>query len=88
MKSCTTIDPGFVGVQSYMGQIQEKTLTPGFHWKQPLINVIHMDTRIHVNESDYKAASKDMQDVIVRMALNYSLKSETASSMYQDVGMD
>jgi regulator of protease activity HflC (stomatin/prohibitin superfamily) len=77
-----------VGVPVLFGQVQDKPLLEGLNVVNPLYSVTTMDCRVQKAEGKYDAASKDMQNVHVTMALNFELIPVKACEIYQRVGMD
>lgn len=86
--SIRTVSPGHVGVVSVFGKVQERTLDEGLHFINPLASVERMTTQVQMTEADFGGATLDMQNVKVRMAINFRLRSEKASEVYQKIGTD
>ncbi len=86
LSSFTLIPPGTVGVVSIFGKVQEKPLYSGFNIVSPISEVTKMSVQVLKDDSDYDAASKDMQVVHIKTILNYSLIPERAPMLFQDVG--
>ena len=84
-----TIPVGHCGIVVRFGEVRN-TFASGLHVTAPLIdNVIRMDLRVRkVTVSGASAASKDMQDVKMDVAVNYRLQPEAAASVYSSVGTD
>lgn len=81
-----TVDTGNRGVvlrlQNPTGEIKEQ----GFYWKTPFLeDVIEMPVQIKKEESEASAASKDLQDVTTKIALNYHLDPSRVGVIYQEV---
>lgn len=84
-----TVDTGHRGVvlhlQNPTGEIKEQ----GFYWKSPFVeDVIDMPVQILKEESEATAASKDLQDVTTKIALNYHLDPSRVGTIYQEVKKD
>lgn len=85
--SCLAIVPaGHVGVPVLFGKVKQEVLKEGLSVINPLYEVVKMDCRIMKHEGKYDAASKDMQNVHVTMALNFRIIPEKAPFIYQKVG--
>jgi regulator of protease activity HflC (stomatin/prohibitin superfamily) len=82
------IAAGHVGVPVLFGKVQDKQLGEGLNVVNPLFSVTQMDCRVQKAEGKYDAASKDMQNVHVIMAINFELIPNKACEVYQGVGLD
>lgn len=81
-----TVDTGNRGVvlhlQNPTGEIKEQ----GFYWKTPFVeDVIEMPVQILKEEAEATAASRDLQDVTTKVALNYHLDPSRVGQIYQEV---
>lgn len=82
------IGPGEVGVRVRMGKVNG-TLNSGFHIITPLVeDVIKMDVKTTKVETTASASSRDLQTVSSALSLQYSVSSETAATLYEEVGLD
>lgn len=82
-----TVPAGHVGVPLLFGKVQPIALQEGFNIINPLYSVVKMDCRVQKHEGKYDAASQDMQNVHVIMALNFKLIPEKAPEVYQKIGL-
>ena len=81
-----TVGAGSVGVVTRLGAVN-RVANPGFVWKLPLIEGIHlMETRVQKEQTDASAASKDLQVVNSKVALNYHLNGQKAVEVFQNIG--
>ena len=80
------IPEGNVGVVVSFGKAQDEVLYPGFNTKPFFSDVVNMDTRWQKYYIETSAFSKDMQQVDIKMSMNYSLQKQGARKMYQEVG--
>lgn len=86
--SFRTVKAGYTGIVTRFGKVV-RTTDSGLTLKWPIIeNVIKMDTRTQKEEMDASAATKDMQDVNAKIAVNYSITKETALEIYNQLGTD
>lgn len=81
-----TVDTGNRGVvlhlQNPTGEIKEQ----GFYWKAPFVeDVVEMPVQILKEEAEATAASRDLQDVTTKVALNYHLDPSRVVQIYQEV---
>ncbi len=84
----TIVSPGYRGLVTTFGKIQDVPLEPGFHLVSPFSEIIHMDVRTQKAEAESVAASKDLQVVTTSIAVNYSLDTNALVSLYSTVGKD
>lgn len=82
----SVIPEGNVGVVVRLGQALDTTLPPGPFFKNPLINVVNMDTRYQKYKITTAAFSKDMQQVDVSLSVSYALRADSALNMFKTVG--
>ena len=84
------IHPGYVGVVTNLGVVQEDELPPGIHYVVPIINgITEFDTRVRaVRVENYTAASREQQDLFLNLTLNYHVIPDEASVIVSEVGTD
>lgn len=87
-KPFVIVDAGNRGVVTHFGAVQvDKVLGEGFHWVIPFYeSVKEVNVQIRKAEGDGDAASKDLQTVHARIALNFHLKPAQVAQTYQDIG--
>jgi len=84
-----TVGAGERGVLLNFGAVQDKVLGEGLYFKIPFVQeVVKMDVRIQKDEIPASAASKDLQIVTSRIALNYHLDPDEVNTIWQEVGKD
>jgi len=84
---CTVVGPGDRGVRLYSGEAQKELLKPGMHGYFPvLLTVSHMSVRVQKDEFRTNSASKDMQDVITTIAINWSVDPTKVYDVYTTIG--
>ena len=87
--STVTIQSGTVGVVSRFGAAQDNPLQPGFHFIIPFITTVHkMDVKTQKIEADCTAASKDLQTIATKVAINFKIDSATAPNLYRSVNIN
>jgi regulator of protease activity HflC (stomatin/prohibitin superfamily) len=81
------ITAGNQAVITRFGAITGKTLNPGMHLIIPFVDNVHIfDVREQKEQVDAGSASRDLQSVDVKIALNYHLDSSRVNQLYQEVG--
>lgn len=86
--SFTIISTGQRGVKMRLGVIKE-VLVEGLHFKVPLIDkIVKMDVQTQKEEVEVSAASKDLQTVSSKIALNYHLEEGSVNLLWQKIGKD
>lgn len=84
-----TIGAGERGILLQFGAVQDKVLGEGLYIKIPLVHkVVKIDVKIKKDEVPASAASKDLQIVTSRIALNYHLAPDFVNKIWQEVGKD
>lgn len=86
--SFTIVPPGHKGVILTLGAVNQNVMNEGFNLKIPFIqNIVHMDCRVQKTETAASAASKDLQTVSSKIAINYRIVSASSAKLYQNIGM-
>lgn len=85
----TIISPGERGVVIQLGSVQDKIMTEGFNLKFPWVQKVkHLDVKTQKEEVGVSAASKDLQTVTTKIALNYHLTPDRVNKLWQLVGAE
>lgn len=85
--SITTVPTGYVGVKTRFGEVQNDVIQEGLNTKAPFIeSIIKIDCRTKKLETASSTASKDLQEVSLKVAVNYNVNKETANTLYKEVG--
>ena len=85
--SFTTVSSGHVGVVRTLGEVQQTPLDEGFNFKKPFLDSIEeISVRLQKSDSAASAASKDLQVVSTRVAVQYSLNGAVAPRTFQAIG--
>lgn len=89
LSSVYTINAGESGVLLTFGKVSQTSLSPGLHFKWPLVqSVVTFDTRSQKYTTDSSAASQDLQIVSVSIATNYHIDSNKVGEIYQNLGVN
>lgn len=84
-----TVDAGHVGVVTQGGATTGTILKPGWNFKMPLLQGIeHFDLRTVRGDTEASAATKDLQDVQAKIAINYRLDGSVVVNVYNTLGKD
>lgn len=82
-----TVGAGERGILLQFGAVQDKVFGEGLYLKIPFVHkVVKIDVRIQKDEINASAASKDLQIVTSRIALNYHLDPNSVNKIWQEVG--
>src|SRR5262245_51209791 len=81
------VGAGQVGVVTRQGDVV-RTVESGPVWKLPWENVNKLNVQTQKKEVIAESASKDLQDVKAKLALNYNLKRDSALKVFKDIGKD
>ena len=85
--SVTTIKSGEVGVRIRFGKVVDKSTNEGINLKIPLIEKIQkMNVRVQKIEVETESSSKDLQEVEMKIAVNYRINRKEATGLYKNVG--
>lgn len=85
--SFRTIKSGEVGIKTRFGKVVGNQLNEGVNFKVPFIEKItKMNIRVQKLEIDTSGASKDLQDVQTKIAVNYRVNYKKATELYKNVG--
>ena len=87
LSSFQTIRSGEVGLRVRFGKIIDSNLKEGFNLKVPYIeNIVKVNIKVQKVERQTSAASKDLQDINTKIAVNYRIEADKASNLYKTVG--
>lgn len=72
-----------------LGNPSDSVISEGLHFKIPIIQSVRIfDIKTQKDEVDATAASKDLQTVSAKVAVNYHLQEGSAPRIYKEVGVD
>lgn len=85
--ACIAIVPtGYTGILTTFGRVEDRTISSGANVIAPWQKVVKMDNRTQKVQIDTAAFSSDIQQVDIKMSLNYCIDQETAQVLYRTVG--
>lgn len=84
---CSVVGPGERGVRISLGTVSEDPKPPGAYvWFPGFMGMAKIDVQIQKTTVEATAASKDMQDVVAQVAINWSLSPENVVKTYKEIG--
>ncbi len=87
LSSFQTIKSGEVGLRVRFGKIIDSNLSEGFNLKLPYIEqIVKVNIKVQKVELETSAASRDLQDINTRIAVNYRVEATKATNLYKTVG--
>lgn len=82
-----TIKSEEVGIKVRFGKIVNTSLDDGLNLKIPFIEkIVKMNIQVQKTEVDTSGASKDLQDISTKIAVNYKVNPKKATQLYKRVG--
>lgn len=85
--SCYIIQAGERGVLLTFGKANPNSIGEGLGFKIPFVqNIVIMDIKTQKYEAELTAASRDLQDVNTKIAINYRLIGEKVPEVYTEIG--
>jgi regulator of protease activity HflC (stomatin/prohibitin superfamily) len=80
------VPSGHRGVMTTFGKPAPDVYEEGIHLRLPIAQVLHlMDVRIQKGEADGDAASRDLQSVHTKIAINYHLDPKSAPQAFREI---
>lgn len=80
--SWRVVKPGEQGIKVTLGHVQDGTLSPGFHFKLPLLTTIHrVSTQTQTDHDKLPAASSDLQDVEIEVVVNWHVNPNSVANI-------
>lgn len=81
------VGAGERGVVLNFGAVQPIVFGEGIHFRIPVIQkIVKVDVKVHKEQVDAEAASKDLQDIRSTIAVNYHILPDKANWVYQNIG--
>jgi prohibitin 2 len=83
----STVPAGSRGVITTFGKPSEEVYSEGIHFRWPIAQTMHLVTvAIQKGEGDGDAASRDLQTVHTKIAINYHVRPDAVVSVFRDLG--
>jgi regulator of protease activity HflC (stomatin/prohibitin superfamily) len=87
--SVGTVGAGERGVRLRFSAVTDTILDEGLYFQIPMVErVVKMSVQIEKDEASSNAASKDLQSVSTRVAVNYHLDPDQVALVYQEFRLD
>ena len=83
-----TVPTGYTGILTTFGRVEENTLSAGVHLIAPWQKVIKMDNRTQKVQISAQSFSSDIQQVDLKMSVNYCIDQNTAQNLYKTIGKE
>lgn len=81
------INAGHRGVKTTFGKVEQTVLEEGLHFRIPIVQQVReINVQIQKAEGDGDAASRDLQQVHTKIALNFHLIPNRVAETFQNVG--
>ena len=85
----TTVQAGYVGVMTSFGRPSPNVYEPGIHFRMPISQSMHqVYVGIQKQISDVGGASHDLQQVDLKVAVNFEIAPSAAVRMYSQYNSD
>lgn len=82
-----TVPSGYRGVITTFGKPSDEVYTEGLHFKWPLFQRMHLvNVAIQKGEGEGNAASRDLQSVQTKVAINYHIDPGRAVYVFRELG--
>ena len=89
LQSVTIIHSGEVGIRIRFGKVMKQQVPEGIAFQIPGIEKIKkINIQVQKIEVDTNSSSKDLQEVNMKLAVNYQVEKNEANSLYKNVGMN
>lgn len=86
-QSFVIVPPGHRGVLVTLGRVSAQAWQEGLHLRVPLAQKVHLvNVQIQKGEGGDSAASRDLQHVNVKVAINWRLAPERTPQILQEIG--
>jgi regulator of protease activity HflC (stomatin/prohibitin superfamily) len=83
----TTVNPGQRGVRVTLGKASDTVLSEGMYFTAPFITSVNkVSIRLQKTEATAEAATRDLQRVTAKFALNWNINPDNVVLMYNSIG--
>ena len=81
-----TVPTGYTGILTTFGRVEDRTMGAGVHLIAPWQRIVKLDNRTQKVEINAQAFSSDIQQVDLKMSINFCIDQTTAQNLYRTVG--
>jgi regulator of protease activity HflC (stomatin/prohibitin superfamily) len=81
------VPAGHIGVKNRLGIVNPQQWGPGIQWTGIMTRTEKFDTRIQLREYSASSASKDMQIVSTKIALNFRVEPLSTPEIFKTIGL-
>lgn len=82
------VTAGSKGIILELGKVRPEVLDEGFHFRIPILQKIkNIDVRIQKYEAEADAASKDLQQIKSKIAVNYRIIPDKVAVLFRTIGI-
>ena len=82
------VPTGYTGIKTTFGKVENDTVSSGINIVLPWQSIINMDNRTQKTQIDTQAFSSDIQQVDIKLSVNYNIDQKTAQILYKTVGIN
>lgn len=80
------VPTGYTGIKTTFGKVENDTVSSGINFVLPWQSIVNMDNRTQKVQIDTQAFSSDIQQVDIKLSVNYNIDQQTAQVLYKTVG--
>ena len=80
------VPTGYTGIKTTFGKVENDTISSGINFILPWQSIVAMDNRTQKVQLETQAFSSDIQQVDIKLSVNYNIDQQTAQILYKTVG--
>ena len=88
LSSLASVPTGYTGIKTTFGRVEDGNIGAGIHLKAPWQRIVQIDNRTQKTLVETEAFSSDIQQVDLKVSVNYCINQSTAQTLYKTVGTD
>lgn len=87
--SIVFVKTGEIGIVTKFGAVQDRVMTEGINFKVPFMQgVKKINCKTQEISTENNGASKDLQDIFMKVSINYCVNVDKAPELFRTVGND